>query len=63
MVSVCTGLLGEEGRVSTSVDTRLTINRIPLYIYTHIYIYIYIHIYLKANLFQKGRDGATRTVS
>ena len=23
MVSVCTGLLGEEGRVSTSVDTRL----------------------------------------
>ena len=30
MVSVCRGLLGEEGRVSTSVDTRL--NRIPLYI-------------------------------
>ena len=23
MVSVCTGLLGEEGRVSTSMDTRL----------------------------------------
>ena len=23
MVSVCTGLLGEEGRLSTSVDTRL----------------------------------------
>ena len=23
MVSVCTGLLGEEGRVRTSVDTRL----------------------------------------
>ena len=23
MVSVCTGLLGEQGRVSTSVDTRL----------------------------------------
>ena len=23
MVSVCTGLLGEEGSVSTSVDTRL----------------------------------------
>ena len=23
MVSVCTGLLGEEGRVSASVDTRL----------------------------------------
>ena len=30
MVSVCTGLLGEEGPVSTSVDTRSTINRIPL---------------------------------
>ena len=28
MVSVCTGLLGEEARVSTLVDTRL--NRIPL---------------------------------
>ena len=35
MVSVCTGLLGEEGRVSASVDTRL-FNRIPLsgYVYT-----------------------------
>ena len=33
MVSVCTGLLGEEGRVSTLVDTRLFINRIPLPLY------------------------------
>ena len=36
MVSVCTVLLGEEGRVSTSVDTRLYIE----YLYLYIYIYI-----------------------
>ena len=30
MVSVCTGLLGEEGRVNVSVNTRLFISRIPL---------------------------------
>ena len=33
MVSVCTGLLGEEGRVSASVDTRL---------YTE-YLYLSLH--------------------
>ena len=38
MVSVCTVLLVEEGRVSTSVDTRLYIE----YLYLYIYIYIYI---------------------
>ena len=33
MVSVCTGLLGEEGCVSTSVDTRLETEYLYFYIY------------------------------
>ena len=38
MVSVCTGLLGKEGRVNILVDIK-TINRIPLLLLDHVRIY------------------------